>query len=394
MSTVTLTATVAGKPLAGMNVTKGQTLVVDVAPSGPIDGLNIASTNAGIKTLAYDSKAPWQMTFVVPEPNDKGQVNLQIEARKSGGQAGLLKLAVNVSGDTGNAPASLPPRWGVACNDKDSTAAILPAFKLIKADGATFIRCWHSNFGQISAANVALIAAANAAGLGVILCVQPKDSETAVVNLGSPDYVKFVTLNRATLANVDYVEAGNELNLKKYRPDDLGGEGAWYGSYVERWLKPLSVALAAVGVKTLLASVTESETLDDYAVHAKGFAAAGAAKYCVGAAIHCYVYLNDKANVVNVSDLAGLLTSYSKTMGLPLFVTEANLHKSVGSGDAYVAAVPSYIKALQLPCVSAILWYRAAPSSTPSNNSSGRPLVDGVGKPTPLYAVAKKALGL
>ena len=157
----------------------------------------------------------------------------------------------------GNVPAAIKKYgWGFVASDKDDFNTLKSALIRAKADGATWVRIWHTGFGTLSAENIAIIKLAKSLGYIVVVCQNVKDGEAR--NLGNPDTAGFVAKNRAILASIDYVEAGNELNLNQYRPDDLGSN--WQASYVTRWLSPLYAALKGVGPKVLVCSITDVGT--------------------------------------------------------------------------------------------------------------------------------------
>lgn len=278
-------------------------------------------------------------------------------------------------------PVAVPPapavvtEWGFVASDVDPAAGLAAAMPKAFADGGRWVRLWHSNFGTLSPGNVKAIAAAHAAGLKVILCLQPKDGEPRP--LGVPDIAGFVTKNAASLKQVAYVEAGNELNLNQYRPDDLGGDGSWHVPYVRRWLKPLYTALAAVGVKTLCTSVTDTYHPDTYATQYDALRAAGASDCCDGLALHAY------ALPQYLPQLSALLAGLKAEWNQPVFVTECNVKTKGLTPKQWQQQFPAYLAVLRQGGVAAIAFYRGF--AKPDQTWTWPVLFDAAGKPADAY---------
>ena len=278
-------------------------------------------------------------------------------------------------------PTARATQWGFAANDADPTAAVKAGLVRMKADGGVWLRLWTSNFGSLSGGNVALIDAAADAGVSVILCVQPKDGEPEP--FGTPDFAGFVAKNAARLRKCAYVEAGNELNLVQYRPDDFGGGSDWHGPYVARWLKPLSTALATIGVKTLCTSVTDTYTPANYAPQHDALLAAGAAACCDGVALHCYF------RPQSLTDLTTILTNLGR-WNKPVYVTECNVLTKGLSPAQWQAQIGPYLSTLKTAGVAAINFYRGV--AKPNGKWTWPVLFDDAGKPTDAYATVLAAM--
>ncbi|MGN6727197.1 MAG: glycosyl hydrolase [Tepidisphaeraceae bacterium] len=284
----------------------------------------------------------------------RAQLSQQIQTLTTA-NADLARQLAALQG-VGTPPAPVAAmEWGFVASDADAPAALLAGLTRAKADGAGWVRLWHSHFGALSANNVAAITAAAARGIRVILCLQPKDGESRM--LGTPDIAGFVSKNRAMLAKVDFVEAGNELNLAQYRPDDLGGPLSWQKPYVDRWLSPLRTALAAINVKTLCTSITDTYHPDTYAQQYDLLQAAGAVDASDGVAVHVYVlpqYLQSLANI-----FAHLKQTWAK----PIWVTECNVQTKGLTPAEWQAQFHPYVAALRDAGAAGVMFYRGIPKT-------------------------------
>lgn len=279
--------------------------------------------------------------------------------------------------DDGDGGAPANTQWGFAANETDPLAGLKVALPRMKADGGGWLRLWHSSFGAISAATAVLVDLAVAAGLKVILCVQPKD--TSPYSLGAPDFAGFVTRNAATLKKVAFVEAGNELNLAQYRPDDLGNDAAWPAAYVRRWLKPLSIALDTIGVKTMCACITETEHPERYAPQYAALLAAGAGDCCAAVALHAYVRQDAVAAVGDI------VTTLRQTWKKPVHVTECNIYTRDLSPADWAKQLPPYLTMLKTAGVASACFYRGFAKT---NGKWNWPvLFDAAGGPTAAYSL-------
>ncbi|MGC4032059.1 MAG: hypothetical protein QM754_10060 [Tepidisphaeraceae bacterium] len=277
-----------------------------------------------------------------------------------------------------------PPvtEWGFVANETDPAAAFAPALKTMKADGGDWLRLWHSSFGTISAATAALITLAAAIGVKVILCVQPKDGEAR--NLGSPDFAGFVTKNAAILKKVTFVEAGNELNLTQFRPDDLGGNSDWHKAYVARWLRPMAAALSAVGVKTLCTSITDTYNPENYRPNYDALLAAGAGDCCDGVALQAY-FLPEK-----LQTLSDILGHVSQTWKKPVHITECNVLTKGLTPALWNQRFPDYLAVLVRANVASVQFYRGFAKA---NGKWPWPtLFDKDGQATDVYSVLKAGM--
>ena len=278
-------------------------------------------------------------------------------------------------------PVTRATQWGFAANDADALAAVKAGLVRMKADGGGWLRLWTSNFAVLSSGNVALIDAAVDAGVSVVLCVQPKDTDPE--NFGTPDFAAFVAKNAARLRKCAYVEAGNELNLAQYRPDDFGGSNDWHAAYVARWLKPLSAALATIGVKTLCTSVTDTYAPANYAPQHDALLAAGAAACCDGVALHCYF------RPQSLPDLTTILSNLGR-WNKPVYVTECNVLTKGLTPAQWQTQIGPYLSTLKTAGVAAIAFYRGVAKA--NGKWTWPVLFDDAGKPTDAYATLLTAM--
>lgn len=280
--------------------------------------------------------------------------------------------------------AQSPPalEWGFVANETDPAAAFSPALATMTADGGNWLRLWHGSFGVISAITAALIATAAAAGVKVILCLQPKDGEAK--RLGSPDFTAFVARNAAVLNKVAFVEAGNELNLLQYRPDDLGSNADWPRAYVDRWLRPLSAALATIGVKTMCTSITDTYHPENYAPNYDALLTAGAGECCDAVALHAY-FLPETLQL-----LPDVIGRVSATWKKPVHITECNVLTKGLTPALWNQRFSDYLAVLAKTNIASVQFYRGFPKA--NGKWSWPTLFDKTGKPTEAYAVLKKGL--
>ncbi|MDB5326960.1 MAG: hypothetical protein JWM57_2529 [Phycisphaerales bacterium] len=281
------------------------------------------------------------------------------------------------AGDDGDGSAPAVTQWGFAANETDPLAGLKVALPRMKADGGNWLRLWHSSFGPISAATARLIDLAAAAGVSVILCVQPKD--TSPYSLGVPDFTAFASQNAAVLKKVAFVEAGNELNLAQYRPDDLGVDAAWPAAYVRRWLKPLSVALDAISVKTMCACVTETEHSERYVPQYAALLAAGAGDWCAAVALHAYVRPEALAAIGDV------VTALRQTWKKPVHVTECNVYTRGLSQADWAKQFPPYLAMLKSAGAASACFYRGFAKT--SGKWNWPILFDAAGVPAAAYSL-------
>lgn len=272
-------------------------------------------------------------------------------------------------------PTAVRTEWGFAANETDPLAGLQVALPTMKADGGAWLRLWHSHFGPISTATAGLIDLATAAGVKVILCVQPKDTQPA--SLGSPDFSTFVARNADVLKRLAYVEAGNELNLVQYRPDDLGSSISWPGQYVRRWLKPMSQALQTIGVKSMCTSLTEPLHPERTAPGYIALRNAGASDWCDAVALHCYVKPD---GLPAIADAVG---SIRQTWGKPVHVTEANLYTRGLPKADWATQMPAYVAMLKTAGVASVCFYRGFAKA--NGKWSWPVLFDANGGPTEAY---------
>jgi hypothetical protein len=265
--------------------------------------------------------------------------------------------------------------WGFAANGTDPLAGLRVALPRMKADGGAWLRLWHSHFGPISPTTAGLIDLATAAGVKVILCVQPKDTQPA--SLGVPDFATFVARNAPVLKKLAYVEAGNELNLVQYRPDDLGSSTGWPGLYVRRWLKPMYLALQSIGVKTMCTSLTEPQHPERTTAGYIALRNAGAPDWCDAVALHCYV------QPTGLPATAAAVDSIRRTWNKPVHVTEANIYTRGLSKAEWAAQFSPYAAMLKTAGVASVCFYRGF--AKPKGKWSWPVLFDANGVATDAY---------
>lgn len=289
--------------------------------------------------------------------------------------AGSTDTGEGAPADDTGAPAAT--QWGFVANETDPLAGLKVALPRVAADGGTWLRLWHSGFGPIKAATATLVDLAVANGTRVILCVQPKD--TRPYSLGTPDFTAFASTNAAVLKRVAFVEAGNELNLLQYRPDDLGTDATWPGAYVRRWLKPMCLALEAIGVKTMCTSITETLHPERYAPQYAALLNAGAADWCSAVALHAYAlpqFLPDVAAAV------GLIRQNWKK---PVHVTECNVYTRGLARIDWATQLPPYLLTLKTAGVASVCFYRGF--AKPGGKWSWPVLFEPAGGVTEAYSV-------
>jgi hypothetical protein len=331
-------------------------------------------------------------TLAMPNPLPAGKYTGKFQRRGDGGTSYYVvnfTVAESVDSDSdASGNDSLPMGWGIAGNENDGKLALLAAMAKVKADGGRWLRLWHSGFYNLSDTLTNIIKGARFTGDGkladcnVILCVQPKDGDAK--NLGTPDFAAWVNANAEALKLCAYVEVGNELNLVKYRPDDLGGN--WYGPYVQRWLAPLSKELRKIGVKVMLTSTTDRVQVSKYQSHAEGLKAAGAIPYIDAVATHLYATPADFENVAPVLQM--LATTYGK----PVVVTEAAPNKLAVPVKDFPARFAEYAAELKQGGASAACFYRGLRHPNAKEWPAELSLFDSSINPTASYVAVLSAV--
>lgn len=273
-------------------------------------------------------------------------------------------------------------QWGFVANDIDPAAAVRLGLARMKADGGCWLRLWHSHFGAFSEGTTALIHAAADAGVSVIVCVQPKDAKPE--SLGRPDFADFARRNAPALKRLYAVEAGNELNLAQYRPDDLGGPSDWHRPYVVRWLRPLSAALVDIGVKTICTSITDTYHPENYAPQYDALLAAGARDCCAGVALHAYVLPQ------SLQMMANTLADLKMKWAMPIHVTECNVLTNNLTPAQWAERFAAYLAVLRSAGVASVQFYRGVPK--PNGTWTWPTLFDSAGAPTPAYGTLLTAM--
>jgi len=222
---------------------------------------------------------------------------------------------------------------------------------LYVADGYKWVRGWLTYPGDISADMQRRIKAWKAKGIKVIMTLttrerDPDHNGTFIeVNLGGAgDVTKWAERNRAFISQyIDILSVGNEWDLNNYRPSDIGGPTTWPTLYVDRFLKPLRLALP--GVKLAMTSLTDKYNVAHYAEQVDKLKAAGAESYCDYWDFHPYVEPR------NFTALDEALASLKPKLNKPLISTEALVivsAKTTAERERLIAPHwPNYIKVLR-----------------------------------------------